>query len=424
MAGDAAFGVDGLVYGFGKVWQGRGVFNSDGVADRETNGGGGCPSGMRTLTGSALRRCVFSLLVLLPACGGGGDDLYTVPVVAKKVEAPAPAPAQGDDAMATRYLEIKERFAALGPEDKAGPGRIVAEVGPELRSIADSARDLHLRANASLLLGTLYEASGDARSAISFYRQVVALLPDDAAPHRVLAVALATDKQYAAALPEQERVVKDDPDDLEAWLLLGELAVKAGQKERATEAYAAYEMRRKGLIDGISLKKPDGVFILPAEQRAACARALIPARDNGTAIALLYALSIETEPAVRAAIVEAMGTQRLGGYKQALEDRLKTETAQEAKEAIIWALAEIQRDPLDTRPGPVPEAVTAPAGDAAGAGAAAGAAVPGDSKAAAGAAVPGDSAAVPGDSKAVPGDSKAVKPADGSAAKSGAAPAP
>lgn len=412
MAGDAAPDVWGLVYGFGKVWQGRGVFNSDCVADRETNGGGGCPSGMRTLTGSALRRCVFSLsfvpglLVLpaLPACGGG-DDVYTVPVVAKKVEAPAPAPAQGDDAMATRYLEIKERFAALGPEDKAGPGRIVAEVGPELRSIADSARDLHLRANASLLLGTLYEASGDARSAISFYRQVVALLPDDAAPHRVLAVALATDKQYAAALPEQERVVKDDPDDLEAWLLLGELAVKADQKARATEAYAAYEMRRKGLIDGISLKKPDGVFILPAEQRAACARALIPARDNGTAIALLYALSIETEPAVRAAIVEAMGTQRLGGYKQALEEKLKTETAQEVKEAIIWALAEIQRDPLDTRPGPVPEAVTAPAGDAAAAGAAAG-------------------AAVPGDSSAVPGDSKAAKPADGPVAKSGAAPAP
>mgnify|MGYP002138542613 CR=1 FL=1 len=121
-------------------------------------------------------------------------------------------------------------------------------------------------------------------------------------------------------------------------------------------------MRRKGLIDGISLKKADGVFILPAEQRSACARALIPARDNGTAIALLYALSIETEPAVRAALVEAMGTQRLGGYKQALEERLKTETAQEVKEAIVWALAEIQRDPLDTRPGPVPEA-SAPAGD-------------------------------------------------------------
>lgn len=367
------------------------------------------------MTGSALRRCVLALL-LLPACGGA-DDPHTVPVVTKKAEAKPAAPVQGDDAMAARYLEIKERFAALPPEDRAGPGRIVAETGPELRTIADTAKDLHLRANASLLLGTLYEASGDARTAISFYRQVVALLPDDAAPHRVLAVALATDKQFAAALPEQERVVKDDPDDLEAWLLLGELAVKAGQKERATAAYAAYEMRRKGLTDGISLKKTDGTFILPAEQRAACARALVPARDNGTAIALLYALSIETEPAVRAAIVEAMGTQRLSGYKQALEDRLKTETAQEVKEALVWALAEIQRDPLDTRPGVAPEAAAVP--------------VPGDSPAGAaasesgkaGASVPGDSpAAAPAKAAApVPGDSKTPAPAQ-SPGTAGAAP--
>ena len=382
---------------------------------------------MRTLTAPSRRwrlalLMIAPLCILLPACGPG-DDPHTVPVVAKKAEAKPAAAPQGDDAMATRYLEIKERFAALGPEDKAGPGRIVAEVGPELRSIADTARDLHLRANASLLLGTLYEASGDARSAISFYRQVVALLPDDAAPRRVLAIALATDKQFAAALPEQERVVKDDPDDLEAWLLLGELAVKAGQKERATEAYAAYEMRRKGLIDGISLKKADGVFILPAEQRSACARALIPARDNGTAIALLYALSIETEPAVRAALVEAMGTQRLGGYKQALEERLKTETAQEVKEAIVWALAEIQRDPLDTRPGPVPEA-SAPAGDPAAVpaapGADAAAPVPGDSSAAKSGAA---AAPVPGDSSAAKSGAAAPVPGDSSAAKSGAAPA-
>ena len=359
------------------------------------------------MTGSALRRCVLALL-LLPACGGA-DDPHTVPVVAKKADAKPAETVQGDDAMATRYLEIKERFAALPPEDRAGPGRIVAEAGPELRTIADTAKDLHLRANASLLLGTLYEASGDARAAISFYRQVVALLPDDPAPRRVLAVALATDKQFAAALPEQERVVKDDPDDLEAWLLLGELAVKADQKERATAAYAAYEMRRKGLTDGISLKKADGTFILPAEQRAACARALIPARDNGTAIALLYALSIETEPAVRAAIVEAMGTQRLSGYKQALEERLKTETAQEVKEALVWALAEIQRDPLDTRPGVAPEAAAV--------------AVPGDSKAdPAGAAVPGDSKA-PGATAgaAVPGDSKTPAPGQ-SPRTAGAAP--
>ena len=285
-----------------------------------------------------------------------GIDEMIVPKIGTRLKAAATtatAPAS-DEALVERYLEIRERYAALLPEDQAGPKRILGEAGPELRQMAESARDPHLRANASLLLGTLHEDDGDLRSAVSFYRQAVSLLPEEAGLRRVLAMALARDKQFAAALPEQKRVVADDPDDLAAWLLLGEIAVKAGQQSAATEAYAAYEMRRKGLIDGITLKSPDGTFPLPAGQRADCARALIPARDNGTALALLYALDIETEPAVRQAIVEAMGTQRLTGYKLALETKLKTETAQEVKEVLVWALAEIQRDPLDTRPGPAP----------------------------------------------------------------------
>lgn len=343
------------------------------------------------------RRALTLALAMLSSAslvGCKGEDRSVAAAAKTETKAVTPVPATAD-AMAERYLAIKDRLAALQPEDKAGPGRILTEDGPELRTIAESATDLHLRANASLLLGTLFEANGDARSAISFYRQVVSFLPEEAEPRRVLAMALATDKQYAAALPEQERVVKDDPDDLEAWLLLGELAVKAGEPEQATLAYTAYELRRKGLIDGISLKRADGTFPLPTEQRASCARALIPARDNGTAIALLYALEIETDPTVRAAIVEAMGTQRLAGYQQALTTKLKTETAQEVKEAMIWALAEIQRDPLDTRPGPTP--VDLKAGEA----------KAGEAKADAGEADAGDAKADAGEAKS---DAKADAP--------------
>lgn len=287
---------------------------------------------------------------LASACSGGEPaKQQPAPVVTKA----APTPAT-DDALADRYLAAKERFAALLPEDKAGPGRILAELGPGLREVSEGAKDVHLRANASLLLGTLYEQSGDLRSAISFYRQTAALLPNEAGPSRVLAIALAADKQYAAAITEQRKVVADDPDDLEAWLLMGELGVKSEDKDLATEAYAAYEMRRKGLIDGLTLKSPDGVFTLPPDQRASCARALIPARDNGTAIALIYSLSIETDPTVRVAVVEAMGAHRLTGYKPVLEPLVAKETNQEVKEAIGWALAEIQRDPLESKPGPTP----------------------------------------------------------------------
>lgn len=295
-----------------------------------------------------------AVLLGLGACGEGQPP---APAPKARGEAKGEVEAKAgptDESRAELYLQAKERLAALLPEDKDGPRRILSEIGPGLREIADNAADAPLRANANLLLGTLHERAGDPRSAISFYRQTLALLPNEIEPRRVLALALAADGQFEAAIPEQEAVVKDDPDDLEAWLLLGELNIKAGRAEDATKAYAAYEMRRRGLIDGLTLQNKDGTYVMPVDQRAACARALIPARDNGTALALLYALSREPDPAVRQALAEAMGTQRLAGYKQALTDKAAAEAHPEAKAAMLWALQEIERDPLESRPGPVP----------------------------------------------------------------------
>ena len=109
-----------------------------------------------------LRRCALALLPLIAACGGSGVDPHTAPIVSKTAKAEAKAAEVAapvtDEALAGRYLEIKERFAALLPEDQAGPKRIISEAGPELRQIAENAGDPHLRASASLLLGTLHEA--------------------------------------------------------------------------------------------------------------------------------------------------------------------------------------------------------------------------------------------------------------------------
>nr|WP_276599929.1 MULTISPECIES: tetratricopeptide repeat protein [unclassified Nannocystis] len=300
----------------------------------------------------------------LGACGEGQPP---APPPKPRVEGKAAPEAKAgptDESRAELYLQAKERMAALLPEDKDGPQRIVAELGPGLREIADNASDAPLRANASLLLGTLHERAGDRRTAISFYRQTLALLPNEIEPRRVLALALAADGQFEAAIPEQEAVVKDDPDDLEAWLLLGEVNVKAGRTEEATKAYAAYEMRRRGLIDGLTLQNKDGTYVMPVDQRAACARALIPARDNGTGLALLYALSREPDPVVRQALAEAMGSQRLTGYKAALTEAAAKEGHPEAKAAMLWAVQEIERDPLESRPGPAPTE-GAPTGDVA-----------------------------------------------------------
>lgn len=316
-------------------------------AAREPRRGGGCPVVMRNVAK------IVGALVLVVA--GGCAEPPTAPPPAVK-SAPKAEPAPAAESLAERYLTAKERMAALMPEDKAGPKRLLEELGPGLREVAEKAAEVPLRANASLLLGTLYERAGDPRSAISFYRQTAALVPAEIEPKRVLALALAADGQFAEAIPEQETVVKDDPDDLEAWLLLGEFNVKAGRADEGAKAYAAYELRRKGLIDGLTLQNKDATFVMPVDQRAACARALIPARDNGTALALLYALERDPDPVVRLALAEAMGTQRLAGYKTLLTAKAAAETHAEAKAAMLWALQEIERDPLDARPGPAPAA--------------------------------------------------------------------
>lgn len=234
-----------------------------------------------------------------------------------------------------------------------------AQLQRDLRTVAEHAEDAHLRANASLLLGSLLEERGDRRAAISYYRQARALVPEEASTHAMLALALAAEGELEEASQIQKRVVELLPDDLEAWLLWGEMLLKAGEEEKAREAYAGYELRRKGLIDGLTLRtktedgKP-GPYMVGPEDRAACAAALEVAADNGTALALAYALSTEPEPGVRAEIARVMGTQRLTAYTKELQLALEKETDGDAREVMQWAIGEISRDGVDTAAGPAP----------------------------------------------------------------------
>ncbi len=271
------------------------------------------------------------------------------------------APAQvTDEQHEATYLAAKEMFSKVAEGDGQGLRNVLQTHGPKLRVVADSAGDTHLRANASLMLGRLYEGAEDRKTAISYYRQARDLLPNELAISQALAIALAGDSQFSKAAPIQRKIVDEIPDDLAARLLLGEILLKAGREEDATRAYAEYEMRRKGLIDGLTLHDKQMKYAKPTEERIECALALAPARDNGTAMALLYALKFDPEVKVRTAVVEAMGIQRLAGYTERLQERLKQETDSEMQETIKWALAEIERDPVQSKQD---EAPAAPAED-------------------------------------------------------------
>lgn len=295
----------------------------------------------------------FALGVLALAsasCGGrGGSD----PEPSSGASKPASSTAEDgplDDAVLEKlYLRAKRKV-----EGDTLSAETLADAKRDLQRVADGAKDAHLRANASLLLGSLAEAADDRTTAVSYYRQAAELVPEEAAAHAVLAMALAADGKPGDAIPVQQKVVELVPDDLQAWLILGELNVKAGNEKAATEVYAAYEVRRKGLIDGLTLRNKDGSFIVSEDDRIGCAANLEGAADTGTAVALIYALETDPSPKVRAEVATVMGVQRLKMYEPHLEKIVKNEPTQSVKELAAWALSEIARDPVDTAPEPVP----------------------------------------------------------------------
>jgi tetratricopeptide (TPR) repeat protein len=294
---------------------------------------------------------------LIAGCGKDASPAETGQTQAGQADAGPPdeqpsLPALTQAEIEALYVASKGRFEATTEL----PDAAFEEIKADLMRVASEAEDAHLRANASLLLGGMHEARSDQRSAISFYRQAQELIPDEAGPHIVLALALSKDQKWEAAIAEQWIVVEMIPDDLVGWLLLGEFLVKGGDLDEAAKVYGAYELRRKGLLDGLTLQQ-DGAYVKDEAERAACAEALAPAVDNGTALALMYALDSDTSPAVRERVAAIMGEQRLVGYQKLLETKLATEPVAEVKQAIEWALAEIQRDPIETAPGPIPEAI-------------------------------------------------------------------
>ena len=289
---------------------------------------------------------------------GTGCDKPVDPAVAigegpaEKPQEPA-APVLTPAQLEQLYLDTKARVEATEELPEASFEAIKAD----LMQVASEAEDVHLRANASLLLGSLHEGRGDQRAAISFYRQATELIPEEVGTHIVFALALSKDQKWDEAIAAQWKVVNMIPDDLMGWLLLGELHVKGGKSEEAAKVYGAYEMRRKGLLDGLTLKQ-GGEYVQDEGQRAACAEALVVANDNGTSLGLMYALDSDPSPVVRERVAAIMGEQRMIGYRKLLETKLGSEPNDAVKEAITWAISEIDREPVETAPGPVPEDLT------------------------------------------------------------------
>lgn len=308
----------------------------------------------------ALFPAVLSAFLLVPGCES--DPTKPEQAGSKPAEAKAD-PDPGAEAKPMTEDEFAQRTALWRDRITEDPTLANTakffEAKADLERVSNEAKDPHLKANASLYLGLLYEGRKDVKAAIAQYRHAAKLVPDDAGPHMALALALAGDGQFADAVDAQKTATTLDPDNLENWLVLGELLVKSGDEKAAASAYVDYERRRKGLIDGLTLKNKQGDYMVGTEERAACAEALASATDEGTAIALTYALKSDPEPDVQAMVASVMGVQRLAVYAPALKAALP-KAKDDVKEAIAWALTEIERDPVaPKRPELPPEVLEA-----------------------------------------------------------------
>ncbi|RMG97133.1 MAG: hypothetical protein D6705_09335 [Deltaproteobacteria bacterium] len=300
------------------------------------------------------------------ACGGRPGPTYEAQADADRAAYGRPAAGEADpgasgggEADREASYEATYRAARELADGPLPQGPALERIRGELAEVANRARDRHLRANAAVLLASIEERVGRIEPAISLLRHARALVADDPGPAMALAVVLGRAGRFDEAARIQAEAAELDPDNLENWLLLGEFRTKAGDRDGAVEAYAAYELRRKGLLDGLTLRRKDGTYLRPPEERAACARALAAATDQGTARGLLYALAHEPEPEVRRAIVETMAVMRLADFVPALRRALERESDPGVRAAMEAAVAHIEADPVSPAPERVAPSTTA-----------------------------------------------------------------
>lgn len=304
------------------------------------------------LASSARLVLLMAGLGLAPGCTDAAERSPVpnpAPPAAKEPSAaakPAPPP-RDDDAAAEAYLEVKAKFEA---DPAVATGAEFPALRRTLEEITNGPGARPMRANAALLLGAMLEGRGESAPATGMYEHAATLVPDDAGPYMALAVSHAANKNFTEAVKAQEDAARLDPDNLENWLALGELRMRAGDEDGSVQAYLAYEKRRKGLIDGLTLHDEAGTYVVPPADRIGCAQALAAAADQGTAVALIYALRSDPEPSVRAAVAQVMGIHRLSVYLPVLETESTEATDPDVKEAVAGAMAQIAADPVTIDP--------------------------------------------------------------------------
>ncbi|MCK5796546.1 MAG: HEAT repeat domain-containing protein [Deltaproteobacteria bacterium] len=235
---------------------------------------------------------------------------------------PPDLPERGALAQKILYQQAKGLLKA-GRQDKA--------VAVFRRAIA--AHQGGLEANCYLGLGSSLSDMGKKREAVEAFQKVVTLRPKDAMAYQMLAIGLRDIGSNVEAAKALERASVLEPDHLSIYQDLMALDLEAKRTKAAQKVYERYEARRKNLLQRVLEAKEAGL-------REDAAVALGEARDDETARGLVRALS-DRSPAVRMAVIRALGQQGLAVARKPLVALKKTTRSAEERRAIRLSIEAI-----------------------------------------------------------------------------------
>ena len=251
--------------------------------------------------------------------------LLVLLLVGCKKPPPLPAPARASyeickTALAQSQLDVAQRcFETLAAASKA-----------EGEQTADPARD----ANVLFALASIRQERNDSKGAVAYALRAAALRPEDLEAQELLVTISRDAGDHTAERAALVRQVALDPDALGARLRLAGLVTGIDGPEAGKQGFLAYEDARIRLM-AILGKDPD-----PARRRAA-ARRLSAAKDAGTARGLVLAMT-DREATVRAEAVRSV--MEVGvDLDPEIRPALKKMAGLETDPAVRAALAEALR---------------------------------------------------------------------------------
>lgn len=166
-----------------------------------------------------------------------------------------PVPAAGNLGMSPPPAGGMPAGAPSGPGGDGGQQmmeRVIQEIGALKAAVQQNPKN----ADALLRLANMFQDAGKYEEAVQYYRQVLALRPNDVNPRTDMGICLRESGKVDEALAEFRKSVEIDPKHWQTWLNLGVVSLfDKNDPETAASAFGRLEELNPGFRDLPALKE-------------------------------------------------------------------------------------------------------------------------------------------------------------------------